>query len=311
MESPLVQNLNFKQLDELPDDTLINHVLPSIPIEQIFSLCQVNRRWAALCRDERVWIIRLQREFPNSVKPLEVTWRELYLYLRQGGKVKIVPVYMNGDAVGFVPMVGRILPSQSLKRLLGDVKVTLVFIDPNLNYNWYDYPYFNPINQALPISGGFIPKSRGRKPRGNTRHLPLQFETNEMFDVRNTAAIIVIPSDVVELTKSLLFPLVFNPNSRIPIYGVVGSYISEYESLGRNYATTIVEGNYIKDSRLRIVDLRPTRNNRLFCEQQPNSYLIDILSFLYDPTSINTNLDNSMYCELIKNKLRQIGHLLE
>lgn len=54
-------------LFQLPDEVLIDEVLPRIPVPQLATLCQTNSRIRHLCNQPGIWHERIRFEFPELV----------------------------------------------------------------------------------------------------------------------------------------------------------------------------------------------------------------------------------------------------
>ena len=86
----------------LPDDIVVNEVLATLPLSEVYRLCQVHPRFANLCAGERLWNVRTFREYPSMVrlKPTYISWRDYYIFLLRARRI---PLYQNGDIVTLIP----------------------------------------------------------------------------------------------------------------------------------------------------------------------------------------------------------------
>lgn len=83
-------------LEIFPDQVLLTEILPNIPLRDLLNICSTNIRFRDLCREELLWMIKFRKQYPNFIKPENITWRQLYLDLN----IKNVDVYVDGDVVG-------------------------------------------------------------------------------------------------------------------------------------------------------------------------------------------------------------------
>lgn len=69
---------------ELPMDVL-KEIGVKLPNRDLARLCQTNREWARVCRDDYFWRLRVQRYHPRqeAYKPAGMTWLEFYRYLEK------------------------------------------------------------------------------------------------------------------------------------------------------------------------------------------------------------------------------------
>lgn len=80
----------------LPDDVLINEILPNISLNDLAKLCQSDVRLRNLCQSESLWQNKMKLDFPNVSKPTPLTFKQFYMFLIQADRV---PVYRHGDIV--------------------------------------------------------------------------------------------------------------------------------------------------------------------------------------------------------------------
>jgi hypothetical protein len=94
-----MENLSDELIDNLlslPDETLINVIFPRLPLDIMGKLCTINTKFNNICQDEKIWINRINNEFPGYQKPSTSTWGDFYMSLTY----KIVPIIYNGDYIG-------------------------------------------------------------------------------------------------------------------------------------------------------------------------------------------------------------------
>jgi hypothetical protein len=104
------------QFESLPDDLLLEEILPSLPLDDLMSLCSTSRRLHALCQTDAMWARRLRLEYPERVaeKPANLTWQDYYFQVAPYGDI---PIWMHQriiDRDRFHPT--NPLPSSYLQR---------------------------------------------------------------------------------------------------------------------------------------------------------------------------------------------------
>lgn len=71
---------DYLDLTSLPEDIILNQIIPNIPINRLKELCSSNSYFARLCQNENIWRSRIYLEYPEAgIKPVDVTWLEFYL----------------------------------------------------------------------------------------------------------------------------------------------------------------------------------------------------------------------------------------
>jgi hypothetical protein len=97
MEDPLISYLL-----SLPDQVLLEEVLPRLPTETINNLCRLQTRFSYICIDDNFWHSKVNIDFPgrNYLKSPLMTWREFYMSLYRD-----VPVYCRGVIIANVKVV--------------------------------------------------------------------------------------------------------------------------------------------------------------------------------------------------------------
>jgi hypothetical protein len=113
-----IKSTSFKmnQFVWLPDDILIDEIFPTLPFEDLTSLCATSRRLHELCQVDTVWFRRLRQEYPEKIadKPDAQSWRDYYLSIAPS---RLIPIWMNRqiiDSETFHPT--NSLPSSYLRR---------------------------------------------------------------------------------------------------------------------------------------------------------------------------------------------------
>ena len=67
-----------KQFEQLPTDLLIYDILPKTPLPALLRLCQTDKNINQLCRNEKMWQLKLQYDFPNIIPTNVNNWRDFY-----------------------------------------------------------------------------------------------------------------------------------------------------------------------------------------------------------------------------------------
>jgi hypothetical protein len=71
----------MNSLIHLPTETLLNHIFPQLNVPYLMYLCQVNEKFADICRDDNLWRSLVQRDFNFDIIPENLsTWRKTYLF---------------------------------------------------------------------------------------------------------------------------------------------------------------------------------------------------------------------------------------
>ena len=74
----------MEQFERIPVELLINEILPQMRLGDLLNLCQTDKYINQLCRNEKVWQLKLQHDFPNISHDHSDNWRDLYFYLESG-----------------------------------------------------------------------------------------------------------------------------------------------------------------------------------------------------------------------------------
>nr|QBK87460.1 MAG: F-box-like family protein [Marseillevirus LCMAC201] len=64
------------EIEKLPPEMIVE-IISKLDMENVLNLCLINRAWSGICRDELVWKLLHQKDFPTAVKTRE-TWYESY-----------------------------------------------------------------------------------------------------------------------------------------------------------------------------------------------------------------------------------------
>lgn len=91
---------NIDYLTSLPDNYLIDIILPSLPIERLNLLCRGNSRLNNICRNQRLWRHKTLLDYPQyyNTKPSNETWKEFYMTLHS----RYVLVFEGNDFIGSI-----------------------------------------------------------------------------------------------------------------------------------------------------------------------------------------------------------------
>ena len=75
--------MNLQQLDNLPDDVIINVILPQLNTQQKRRLCSINRRFANICQNDLLWRHIREQEFPKSRKLPTMSEKQTLTFMKQ------------------------------------------------------------------------------------------------------------------------------------------------------------------------------------------------------------------------------------
>lgn len=98
----------------LPDDTLLEEILPELPLDALTNFCTTNKRINALCEEDVIWAERIKREYPAmfSSKPPKSTWYDYYFTI---SPYRVIPIWSNKSIIGEEEFhVANELPSISI-----------------------------------------------------------------------------------------------------------------------------------------------------------------------------------------------------
>lgn len=86
------------QFESIPDDILLEEILPSLPVDDLSRLCSTSRRLHDLCQVDAMWARRVRLNYPDYVakKPANVTWQDYYF---QAPQYRDIPIWMNRQIV--------------------------------------------------------------------------------------------------------------------------------------------------------------------------------------------------------------------
>ena len=137
-------------LSILPDEILINEILPKLAIKDLSAACSGNSRFRRLCNNEQLWQnkVRLEYSDVNNKKPKNMMWRDFYSYLTD---TRSIPVLVEDDYIGNAridpnnlrPTVNNILKHLNAKK---DEPLSFIFL-------WNRYPvtiYYHPRGEFVP-----------------------------------------------------------------------------------------------------------------------------------------------------------------
>jgi hypothetical protein len=110
--------LTGTNLLDFPENTLLNDILPKVPLDELNKFCLLSPQNNALCKRDELWIAKIEYEYPVFVnlKPTNMSWSNYYVYLTRR---RSIPVYVNGLTVGNV-MFSSELFNMTLNDLLNN-----------------------------------------------------------------------------------------------------------------------------------------------------------------------------------------------
>lgn len=126
----------------LPDQVLINVVLPRFSYNVLEGLCSSNVRFNDVCQNDQLWNIKVTNELTSFIsrKSIDVKWRDYYFsFLR--------PVYYHGDIIGSVIYSPDVI-GQTIDAIISYIdlgrSMNIVFIDGNRDpYIIVNYPSYS------------------------------------------------------------------------------------------------------------------------------------------------------------------------
>ena len=99
--------LTGSNLLDFPESTLLNDILPKVPLSELNKFCLLSPQNNALCKRDELWIAKIEYEYPAFLnqKPTDISWSTYYVYLTRR---RSIPVYVNG------PVADRVFPAFQL-----------------------------------------------------------------------------------------------------------------------------------------------------------------------------------------------------
>lgn len=94
-----IEILDKVLLTDIPDIDV--NILRQIDNEVLTVLCRTDEYVTKICRGEKLWMIKMNYEFPEyiALKPMDISWREYYIFVSS----KLLPLYYHGDRLGWIP----------------------------------------------------------------------------------------------------------------------------------------------------------------------------------------------------------------
>lgn len=120
-----------KMLNLFPEEILLTEIFPRFPGNILGKLSQVCPYFNILCRDEDLWKIRIEEEYPGEMqfKPYDLSFKNYYIFLFQSWQV---PVYYIDKYLGKVRIT-----SDNIDIALGIPKInkdlTIIFVNSGLD----------------------------------------------------------------------------------------------------------------------------------------------------------------------------------
>ena len=70
-------------LENIPDNILVETILPRMPINNLLKLCQTNKHIYELCSSPELWQEKIIYDYKSyyNKKPENMTWQDYYIYL--------------------------------------------------------------------------------------------------------------------------------------------------------------------------------------------------------------------------------------
>jgi hypothetical protein len=153
------------QFESLPDDLLLEEILPSLPLDDLMRLCSTSRRLHDLCQTDAMWARRLLQEYPSTVanKPANLTWQDYYFQVAPYGDI---PIWMDRriiDRDRFHPT--NPLPSPYLQRRYISHYPNLLIL--------YTTKGLAPIYSLIYMNGQLVQSHQYRSPLNHTGRIIL------------------------------------------------------------------------------------------------------------------------------------------
>lgn len=291
-------------LFNISNEILIYEIIYRLDIISINNLCLCNSKLHNICNDELLWKIKTKNDYNNQHinKPNDTNWRQYYIVLY---KSKHIPIYQNGDIIAYVNYNRNLiqLMINQLKQYLNKIKgeIHIVLIDHRV------YPQINGIERDIPEP---------------------QFKTIIIIKYSYSGSEIIIRSrNYNNVTRGLL--ILNNSHSRLPrvymqnikgkknkkhqyIDTKYGNYIPAiYSELTSFYGILPIYGIISRDNKFYIIDRTPHKSSSLTAIKVRDELNINNLVRILSMFGINNiNKDEKLLCFMVKNKLSEIGHII-
>ena len=97
---------------DLPDDIIINDILPNLTLDQMRHICAINPRMNELCKNEMLWRRLYHRDFPKERQISSLSPRRNYRFLRDISEPKSWESMskLHGRAIRLHPQVQANIP---------------------------------------------------------------------------------------------------------------------------------------------------------------------------------------------------------
>lgn len=285
---------DYSYVESLPLEVITTQIIPELSLYDVIQLCQSSTVFSDICDNEYIWKILLQRDFPEVTEDLGEDLRRTYIHLVS----RRVPVTLNGDVIGTTIIefskgqLGLQFVFSDLSNIMGVEMYTLIFlrghypifaIDTQENSYTFDESNIRNINRILVIPNlalnefiqtppPTISSGRGRKPN------PKRIKLNRRDPL----------DDIIENN-------LFSPSGNPPIYGLVDI---------DGYFRVLDKTQQLEELEDRRMVKRPKRCDVMWRHEVEN--ILNILGHTeYEYVNRITP------CEWIRNRLREIGHLIE
>lgn len=275
-------------LDLLPDDVILDNIIPQLSLYNLLTLCRSNTRLSQLCSDEGIWRRRVFTEYPqNTRKPDEYNWRQWYITLAS----KQIPITFEGNVVGTTVLDLSKPNILGLEWVWSDIQNLL----PEDNYTLFFLSGTKPIvvinyNKGINVS---------KKYRHiNRLLLAKDINMNRWFVVNKSISYKPYPD--YNKISSTVYEHLFSREGTPAVYGIYNSKTNEFRILTRF--------GFESDR---------FRSYGRLCDDMNIYELLTLIQGLginreTTPELINPNLANpiSQLCIFIRNRLNEIGHLI-
>ncbi|SNW62129.1 F-box domain-containing protein [Orpheovirus IHUMI-LCC2] len=204
-------NNNIDYIALLPNEILIDYILPYVDAKYLANLCSCNVQLSLLHKDQRLWLNRLNIEYPYRVNTIMMdNLYNLYMTIINDDNI---PVYRDGDIIGHIQLKNDKGFSSIINRLqINNMYIVLL----GENYNIY-YKYF-------------------------IRNMRLEEITDKNNNkLKCVNKILVTDKECRSTSIGVIKNNIFSNKSKIPIYG---EHYSSFDVMIYLYAGNLTEDDY-------------------------------------------------------------------
>lgn len=198
-------------MEDLPDDVLVNEILPRLSSYRLAQVCSVSPRLAALCSGEDLWRVKSFLDFPSDapLRSMNTSWRDYYRFLSS----LRIPLHYRGEIIAFIPW------DRTQLELMRDIVAKHLPVD-ELNVVLVDSQR-RPVLAWRHLNGPIVPIRN---------------------DWSNVVRAVAFDGPELRLDNATIQLALFSPHGQPPIYGtraVVGSTTNDFRIIDRTGNTSI------------------------------------------------------------------------